>query len=406
MVPGEGFPAQYFNQIIGNHADWITFLESLFALLLGDGSDGDMAFDGASAVTGCSRAGTIYTLTRDIYPSSMTFTDTATLKTENYRIFCRGTIDTSASTLPGSQVYAVIMNQGGAAALNVAGTAAAAGSLAGGGAGGAGGLGGNNGTSVTNSYGGAGGDAESHGTTGGTVAAPTPVGSRPGVTYELMGYVVGLAAGVVTHNAVKGGAGGAGGADGGSGFPGGGGGAGGGCIAIAARELRLRSGDDIRARGGNGSTNKAAATAAKDGGGGGGGFVHVVCMYSNVTLTAAACCPAGLKGGAAGFDGSVGQLFYFCAGDALTVPASTAINVKSGKAILAAVDTITVTFGGADYTTATGVNGYRIKTLSLYVSDAGDPVKASVTAKTVTTFTVTFDRVVTGELDWETEGSV
>src|SRR5690348_14742036 len=38
----------------------------------GDGSDGLAAFDGALAVTGASRSGSTYTLSRDVFYSSMT----------------------------------------------------------------------------------------------------------------------------------------------------------------------------------------------------------------------------------------------------------------------------------------------------------------------------------------------
>lgn len=79
---------------------------------------------------------------------------------------------------------------------------------------------------------------------------------------------------------------------------------------------------------------------------------------------------------------------------------------QRGKELVpSAVDTVTVVFADSfAYATATGSSGYVFSLITVYLTDALDPVKWSVTTKTVTGFTITFDRTFTGEVDWETQG--
>lgn len=58
----------------------------------GDGSDGSVTFDGTSTVLGLSPSSSTYTLTRNIYTSSMTVNSGVSIKTGNYAIFCTGTL--------------------------------------------------------------------------------------------------------------------------------------------------------------------------------------------------------------------------------------------------------------------------------------------------------------------------
>lgn len=402
FVPSEALPSQYLNTLFGEAADWIAYLDGLIAATFGDGSDGAIAFDGTNTYASfASKSGSDYTLTRDVYASSMTFTASATLNTAGYRIYCRGTIDTTGTALSGG----VIKNPGGNASGATAGTGGAAGSLGGGGAGGAGGTpGGSDGTDVTHSLGGAGGDGTlpPAGGDGGTVTAPTATGGKAWLfSPPTLGYVLGVTGGAAVLQWVTGGGGGGGGT---SVFgSGAGGGGGGGVVAIAAHTINLKQAADIKANGGNAGTFSGDGTGG--GGGGGGVIIAVYCACSH-TLTAAVNCAGGTKTGG-GVDGSNGTVHLLDLGASGGVATLNANKQQRGKEIIAAADTVTVTFASSfAYGTATGASGYRMKTLSVYCSDGGDPVGATVTAKTTTGFTVTFDRVFTGELDWETEGSL
>ena len=179
----------------------------------------------------------------------------------------------------------------------------------------------------------------------------------------------------------------------------GGGGAGGGVLCIAAHTINLAQAEDLRAKGGAGTTG---------GGGGGGGVLQLVYVTVNagITFSAATNVPGG-SGPGSGADGSNGNVFAVVLGSASGATTTATVVPQSGKEIITTDDEVTITFVGSfAYANATGANGYRVPTLTVYSSDAGDPVKACVTAKTTTSFTVTFDRVFTGELDWQTEGSV
>ncbi len=402
-TPAEGWPAQYLNHRLWLIGNWIQFLDGLIASYFGDGSDGDCEFDGTNTFAFASKSGNDYTLTRDCYTSSMTFTASATLRTAGYRVYCRGALDTSATALSGS----VIINHGGNASAGTAGTGAPEGSVGGGGAGGTGDTGaGDNGTSMTSSYGGAGGAGEAGGFgpgTGGTVTAPTSVGGSPRLfSPPMFGYVIGLVTGTLTPQKLQGGGGG--GAGSGDGFAdGGGGGGGGGVLPIAAHTLNLASAGDIKAQGGTGGD-----TGSLEGGGGGGGLVLLVYCTVNagITFSAATNAPGGTPGAGA-TTGANGSVYTLVLGDVSGATTTATVVPQSGKEIITTDDEVTITFVGSfAYANATGANGYRIPTLTVYSSDAGDPVKACVTAKTTTSFTVTFDRVFTGELDWQTEGSV
>lgn len=402
FVPSEALPSQYLNTLFGEAADWIAYLDGLIAATFGDGSDGAIAFDGTNTYASfASKSGSDYTLTRDVYASSMTFTNSATLNTAGYRIYCRGAIDTTGTALSGG----VIKNPGGNASAGTGGTAAPAGSLGGGGAGGNEAFGsGADGGDTTHSLGGAGGNGELHpaGGDGGSVTAPTATGAKAWLfAPPTLGYVFGVTGGAAVVQMITGGGGGGGGAH--AFGVGGGGGGGGGVIAIAAHTIDLKQAADIKANGGNAGTPSGDGTGG--GGGGGGCIIAVYCACSH-TLTAAVNCAGGSKSGA-GDDGSNGTVQLFDLGSSGGVATLSANKQQRGKEIITTADTVTVTFAASfAYGTATGANGYRMKTLSVYCSDGGDPVGATVTAKTTTGFTVTFDRVFTGELDWETEGSL
>ena len=56
----------------------------------GAGIDGPLHFDGSSAVTGCTRSGTVYTLTRCLFPSAAIVDVGVTVDCANSRILVAG----------------------------------------------------------------------------------------------------------------------------------------------------------------------------------------------------------------------------------------------------------------------------------------------------------------------------
>lgn len=263
--------------------------------IFGDGSMGAAAFDGALGVTGCSRSGSVYTATQDLFYTDAVFAANVTLKMAGFRLYVSGTLDCHASTV-------IIHADGGAASGSTQGAAAGASAiLAATGAGGAGG--GNGGGSATASAclgaaGGTGGTGTGGGSPGTSTAtaATAAQGSirTPGSIWT--GMLFG-ASGAVAAN---GGAGGGGGQGSGGGTNGGGGGGGGGVLLICARIIRLAASTVLRAAGGAGGS----ASGASAGGGAGGGGGCVILLYRS--RYAGSTAPAGLVSAPAGAGGAPG----------------------------------------------------------------------------------------------------
>jgi len=57
----------------------------------GDGSDGALVFDGSSVVLGITPSANAYTLTRDVFATSLTVNNGVTVNTGGAAIFCTGT---------------------------------------------------------------------------------------------------------------------------------------------------------------------------------------------------------------------------------------------------------------------------------------------------------------------------
>lgn len=280
--------------------------------IYGDGSDGTRTFDGVATILGLVPAAGVYTLTRDIYlADGSALTGSAIINTNGYRIFCRGTLTTGASTF--------IRNNGSNGAVGVGGAGAVAGFFGAGAAGANGGVGANGATpaNITNAIGAGGGASGASsggpGTGGGrpvsTVTAPTgPSGLPRNIGQALSGaagFAPALAGAAILYVGGNGGAGG----DAAASSTGGGGGGGGGVVGIYVKTL-VNNGQ-IRARGGDGAAGSGAGTGAGGGGGGGGGAV--IAVYD--TLTGNAPSAPGGNGGAAqgagkaGANGSAGQVF-------------------------------------------------------------------------------------------------
>ncbi len=251
--------------------------------IYGDGSDGSITFDGTTTILGVAPAGSVYTLARDIFPSSMTVNSGVTIKTNGVRIYCTGTITNNG----------IIQNNGNAAANNTAGAATTTTNILGSGqAGGAGGGTGGSTVAVAASAGGSGGvggisgAGNAAGTVGGATA-PTAANGGASVFHSFntanTGFILNT-----TVLKINGGTGGSGGG-GAAANTGGGGGGGGGVVLINA--WKIANNNTISANGGAGG-NGTGANAGSGGGGGGGLVLLIYHSFSGNAATA--------TGGAAG----------------------------------------------------------------------------------------------------------
>ena len=292
----------------------------------GDGSDGAVTFDGTSTVLGLAPASSVYTLSRDIFCTNLTINSGVTIKSNNFAIFCAGTLTvngtiqnngTAAGSIPASGAGGNASgSSGGSAGSTVVTGGSASGHYArlattglGGNAGGAGATGngsqgtagGNGGTPsrapfastapTTGSAGAAGGAGGNGGT--GTGAAARSGGSAGGAP------TVAVFPGQVPSNAIAGvffnngttvsaygfqngsnGSAPGGGGGGGDGTNAGGGGGGSGAeggpagiVGIFAKSIVVGASGAIQCNGGAGGNggNGASPTAGNAGGGGGGG---------------------------------------------------------------------------------------------------------------------------------------
>ena len=253
--------------------------------VFGDGSDGAVTLDGSTTYSGFGApSGNVYTMSRDVFCTSLVIDSGVTLKPAGYRVFVAGAI-TGTGTISANG------NSGSGAS---AGGSSGSGTLTGGRPGGAGGTtspaAGSNGTNSTvgtpaAGNGGAGTDAAGNG--------GSPVSSS--VTFfrvpfnALAAIVPGIDA--ANGNGPSGGAGGGGGG-GSTGGAGGGGGGGGGPVFVFA--WSIASGIAITATGG------AGGNASGNGGGGGGGTGGLVLLYTLSAWGGTATLTAGGAGSGAG----------------------------------------------------------------------------------------------------------
>lgn len=285
----------------------------------GNGADGALTYDGSATVLGMAPSSSIYTLTRDIYGTTITVNNGVTIETGGYRIFAstsltnNGTIkrtpnnggnasaDTAGSggaALSTGTIYGGLAGQTGASGINHGGGAAFAGTN------------GINGTAQTASVGvsgvagGNGGNAGGGGSTGGT--AGTATASTQGVNNVVFATsMFDFSVSALIKSSGGSGSGGSGGGSSSPGISGGGGGSGstGGIVWISARVL-TNSGT-ISANGGNGG-NGANATGFDGGGGGGAGGSGGVVVLIYKTITLGTVSVTGGIGGTAGTGGSGG----------------------------------------------------------------------------------------------------
>jgi len=290
----------------------------------GSGADGSLTFDGVTTVLGLVPSSNIYTLTRDIYGTTVVVNGGVTIETAGYRIF-------ASTSLANAGTIKRTPNNGGNASGATAGTAGAAlaaGTLYGGLAGQAGGTGavfgstgggtvagsaGGNGTSNVSSVGvnGAAGGSGGTGSNGGT--AGTATASKQGIYNAFFATAMfDFTAYTTVSGSAGSGAGGAGGYTGPTGAitTGGGGGSGsaGGVVFISAKTLTNTG--TISANGGNGGNGAASTGAGATGGGGGAGGSGgvVVLIYNSITLGTVTVTggTGGTNGGGSGAAGSNG----------------------------------------------------------------------------------------------------
>lgn len=420
FLPDEPVSAQKLSALLGNHGDWIKYLDAAGAFGWA-GPDGIIAFDGVTVYPFATIIGGIHYLTRDVFGTDITVNAGKIVDTNGFRLYHSGTLRTLAGSPNGRIIFpGASANSLGPGAATRATSDPRARTVGIGAAGGDGGLIGASGSAGAASSGsfdgtlaaGAGGNGHfgnaGGGGLGGVQAAfPTSVGLATIFTPMLLGHVVGGGAVAMLQGGSGGGGGGATNAP--VGARGGGGAAGGGVIAICGRFIRLASAADITAAGGAGESSPGIN--AGGGGGGGGGTIQVFCEVLTIddgsAMSAAVNCPGGAGGAGApspdaGLPGNAGQLFLSVMGTgAFTAPTPT--HREKGVVVMASTGG---TGSGYDYArlnfknpfaTALGANAY-IPTITPTRTDGGGAIGWVVTEQALDHITVTFTEAFTGQV--------
>lgn len=269
---------------------------------LGDGSDGAVNFDGTSTVLGLVPAAGVYTLTRDIFCTTLQVGGggtATTILTNGWRIFHTGTATNAANgtiSAAGNAAATLSNNHG-------AGGATGTGALGGGRPGSAGVATGGAGQGTASA--GVGTGAPGAGGNGSTGTGGASIGGPPGSgSGWLRTPFPVLATALFNSSAVQrvdGGGGGSGGGGDGTNF-GGGGGSGGGVVAMVGAAL-VNNGT-ITAAGGNGGTPSTVATNGGCGGGGGGAGGLVLTYTLSAPTGSGSMTAAGGNGGTKVTNGS------------------------------------------------------------------------------------------------------
>lgn len=293
----------------------------------GDGSDGTATFDGSTAVTGCTRSGSVYTAIKDLAFTTSTFTNGVTLDlsggTAGFELNCSvalvgpasgtATIKCNGNAASGATAGAALTSSSPIGATSGAGAGGIQNAGQGGGAAGTwqnsfkAGNGGNGGASATNA-----------GATGGTAGSTLTDAQASMVTWADIRRARTLGGTILS--------GGAGGASGGGTTgvaSGGGGGSGGGWCRVNAKTITNGAQLAIQANGGAGANGVGGNAGGGGGGGGGyaivahGGSTTPAGLVSGTNVTAAGGAlgsPAGT--GSAGTAGGTGQVRIFNLGAA------------------------------------------------------------------------------------------
>lgn len=264
----------------------------------GDGSDGAVVLDGTATVAWATKVGSVYTMTKDCFCSSLTINVGVTLIAAGFYIF-GGALVTGPGTISYDGAAGAANGTAGAALVGTTyGNAGGAGNI---GAGSAGGVTANT-LALGMGFGGAGGVgfAGASGAAGNQTTGPT----------FLLHRTAAIQAGLASYGGVKplagGGGGGGGGGDGV--VKGGGGGAAANGVFIFAQKVNNVT---INARGGAGGA-PASGNAGGGGGGAGGGGVVVTLTGGYTSVTAVVTGGGGGAGsgtGTAGAAGSAGGIY-------------------------------------------------------------------------------------------------
>lgn len=274
----------------------------------GDGSDGTVTFDGATAVAGCSRSGSVYTMTRSVQYVDATIQNGVSVKSNAAGAFCcTGTLTVdSGGILDFNGNAASGGTPGAGVGASFVGVSAAGGS----GSGGAGSvssapaLGGSGGNGGLN----AGGGGTGGGGTGGAATIPAAQDGSAWYVKQLQAF---LSARSSAASRFNGGGGGGAGTNGGVGTPGAGGA--GGLVGNVFCKNIAGSGT-IRANGGNGGNASGGGSNAGGGGGGGGGALFIITQTSNYASLLTVTANGGTGGspvgtGNFGANGSTGKIY-------------------------------------------------------------------------------------------------
>lgn len=263
-----------------------------YATLFGDGSDGAAVLNGTNTFSWATLSGSVYTLTRNVYLSSLTISSGITLlpcavNSQPFLIFVAGTL-TFTGTISAS----------GANATSATGAASGGTYVSGAGGGGSGTTtaGGGPGGATANRVGG--GGASGNGGTG--ASGSGAVGQSSSAVYGSWiwrsPYAGALASSFYLGQSARAPYNSGGGSGGGDGTNSGGGGGGGGGFVLIFAEAVVNNGT-ISAAGGNGYT---PVTGNCGGGGGGAGGVIVLWTLSAVTGSGSAVVSGGALGSGVG----------------------------------------------------------------------------------------------------------
>lgn len=242
--------------------------------MYGDGSSGNVVFDGVSTVLGLAPSSSAYTLTADINVNNMTVNSGVAINTRGFVIRVAGLL-TNRGSINGNGISSTSTTAGGGiATTGTLQTASAAGGNGRNTTGNGSNASGSGGRNVTGAAGSRGGDADGGnvGGTGNNTAAPTAIqGTVRNLTAILRGRLM-------DGQSMNGsGGGGGGGCNVGTGTASSGGGGGSAiCQIIFARRLD-NAGGTISVNGGNGADASVTGDGKAGGGGGGaGGFQAIV----------------------------------------------------------------------------------------------------------------------------------
>jgi hypothetical protein len=354
----------------------------------GDGADGAVTFDGSSAYSFATYSSTIYTLTRDVWATTVSVSSGYTVITAGYRIFATTSINAAGNIHNnGSNGSGTVAGAGGLGGFFKAGGAGATGLLAAsaGAAGTAqatptantwvGGVGGRGGQGRLNNIGFNGGQIAP---TNATNPANADGGSKVTSNYVnyLTRYVVGATNWQMTPSI--GGGGGAKSVTGTAATSGAGGGGGG--ICFLAAPVITGSGT-ISANGGSGGNAAGTGGSFGGGGGGGGGVVCVIAKTSAITPTA-----TGGTGGTSVF-GTNGTLpIAHASGTNTTATQTLTITpthvLSKGKLYLITVHlNVAAGLGGSGINSITGygINWYNLSGSRVEYSTIAAPTRAQET---------------------------